>query len=102
MIQFDEHIFSRPENHGKCKATGPNATRPYLKAVLKGLWCLVILQHRAGIGGGETLRLRLPEKPEREHERSLDVEMFLVGVSNIFYFHPYLGNDPMTNIFQMG
>ncbi len=33
----------------------------------------------------------------------LDIGIFWVVVSNIFYFHPYLGNIPiLTDIFQMG
>ena len=41
---------------------------------------------------------------QRKWENGAGISWKLDGVSNVFYFHPYLGNDPfwLYNIFQMG
>jgi len=55
---------------------------------------LKILLRVGGDGEGETLSF------EQCHQK--DDESWVV-VSNIFYFHPYLGKIPiLTNIFQLG
>ena len=56
--------------------------------------------YSTNLGGGfKYLLVRCPTAGFVRHDKSVDKSV----VSNIFYFHPYLGKIPnLTNIFQMG
>ena len=58
--------------------------------------------------GAETIKqpdraTKVAPLPREKKKQVLQFQLICVVVSNMFYFHPYLGKIPIfTNMFQMG